>query len=650
MASATSCFNSTLYKKTMARFWPLWALYALFWAFVLPLNLLSQYFDRLNWSGTDPVRWLVESAVDYPVTILTLGVGLSALFGLLSAMAAFGYLYTSRSACMMHALPLRREALFGSQYLAGLSFGLLPHLAVALLTLAVELLLIPSGVWGYALSALGTWLLVQSATYLFFFSFAAFCAMFTGHTLALPAFYGILNFLVIAVYELITSLMSGFFYGYTGHGAEGPLVKYCTPVFALSSACDTNTVEVTAGSYSPLDVYTLCQPGVVAGYAAAGVVFALLALLVYRTRHVETAGDVVSVPLVKPLFRCGVAFCSGLFFGVFTAAFFGWGDESIPLALCVVVWAVVGCFAAEMFLQKSFRVWKKWPWAAAMGGVMAVLCAVCFLDLFGVAARVPKAADVDSLRLDMWGGYPRQSWEVQLDDPEDIQALIDLHQAVVRDWQENGPQSGRDWDDTIHLELEYFLKNGSVLHREYTSVPLFLADQDREGSVTWLAGQLFQDTDLLQRLCGLDSYEGLRLMDAWLEPVLPRDGARTDGEHIGSYTETLFLSGDLPALWQAVRQDFSEGTLGQTWLFDTPEVRENTYRTDLYLEFDLGSSAKGNANASYEVSRSLSIPLTPHARHTLAALEDMGVLDGSYLFTQENANGGLVAVKPPLGG
>ena len=27
MGSATSFFNSTIYRKTMARYWPLWALY-----------------------------------------------------------------------------------------------------------------------------------------------------------------------------------------------------------------------------------------------------------------------------------------------------------------------------------------------------------------------------------------------------------------------------------------------------------------------------------------------------------------------------------------------------------------------------------------------------------------------------------------------
>ena len=43
MRSATSYFNGALYRKTMARFWPLWGLWGLVWAFLIPLRLLSTY-------------------------------------------------------------------------------------------------------------------------------------------------------------------------------------------------------------------------------------------------------------------------------------------------------------------------------------------------------------------------------------------------------------------------------------------------------------------------------------------------------------------------------------------------------------------------------------------------------------------------------
>ena len=52
MASATSCFNATYWRKTMARFWPLWSLYGVIWLFVIPLNLLNNYFDMLRWQNS----------------------------------------------------------------------------------------------------------------------------------------------------------------------------------------------------------------------------------------------------------------------------------------------------------------------------------------------------------------------------------------------------------------------------------------------------------------------------------------------------------------------------------------------------------------------------------------------------------------------
>ena len=127
----------------MARFWPLWALYGLFWMFAIPLNLMNRYFNYLRWTGGTgtPQDLLLDLAQSIP-EYLAPGVWLAALMGLLCAMACFGYLYNNRSACMMHALPMRRETLFVTQYLAGLSFLLLPVAAVALCGVLVELALL----------------------------------------------------------------------------------------------------------------------------------------------------------------------------------------------------------------------------------------------------------------------------------------------------------------------------------------------------------------------------------------------------------------------------------------------------------------------------------------------------------------------------
>ena len=233
MASGTSCFNSALYRKTLTRFWPLWTLWGVLWLLLLPLSQLSRYFDWAREGRSDSA--LVENFQEI-LSLQEVGVWLAALVGVLAAMAVFSYLYSARSACMMHALPLRREGLFLSQYLAGLTMLVLPLAAVALVTLAVGMAVVPSWGWGQALPAVGIWLACMSGVCLFFYSFACFCAMFTGQLLALPVFYAILNWLAMVVNFLVTALMEQFFYGYQANYLPA-WVEFLTPVSLLRQAC-----------------------------------------------------------------------------------------------------------------------------------------------------------------------------------------------------------------------------------------------------------------------------------------------------------------------------------------------------------------------------------------------------------------------------
>ena len=38
MRSGTSLFNGTIFKKTVLRYWPVWAAYSIIWLLVLPLQ------------------------------------------------------------------------------------------------------------------------------------------------------------------------------------------------------------------------------------------------------------------------------------------------------------------------------------------------------------------------------------------------------------------------------------------------------------------------------------------------------------------------------------------------------------------------------------------------------------------------------------
>lgn len=121
--------------------------------------------------------------------------------------------------------------------------------------------------------------------------------MFTGHLAALPVFYGVLNILAFVMTSLTEAECSLFLYGFQSFPSPvWEFADYLSPPIALSRA-----VSLTYQNEIP----SLYQPGLVAVYAAVGAALAIAALLLYRSRHIESAGDVVAVKLVRPLLNMG---------------------------------------------------------------------------------------------------------------------------------------------------------------------------------------------------------------------------------------------------------------------------------------------------------------------------------------------------------
>ena len=615
MRSGTSFFNGTLYKKAFLRFWPIWALYGAQWLLMLPLPFLTTALRGGNPGVSSMAYHLTEMAQYNPLDMLSFGVMSAAVSGVVCAMAVFSYLYTGRSACTMHALPVRRETLFASHYLAGLSFLLLPHLAVYLLTLAVEAALGCLELW-----PLTQWLLVQSGACLFFYSFAVFCAMFTGHLVALPLFYGILNFLAWIVTNLVEGVCYEFLFGFRRFPDElWEAVYWLTPFIRLEQSVQT---------YYEEPMHYLDDPSAVAVYAALGAVFALAALLVYRTRHIESAGDVVAVKVVRPVFRYGFAFCAGLTGGVWSAALL---SQNSPAALTfwVVFWGVIGCFAAEMLLKKSFRVLRAWKGSLCLGAALLALCLGVSLDGFGYESRVPDPAQVTQVQV--WGlegaPYDSASNTLTLTDPEDIALVTQIHtQATgMEDQQYDGRASAEDGTfGYLNLYLTYQLAGGGTMTRYYDGLPIQEADLEVEGTLANLAGRFLSDRDKVAEMYGFEEMEEGRLVEAYLVNVW-----NTQTE----YYEDVYIDGSAQALWDAMKQDFAEGTIGVRYLLEDSQARyENTCYTDLCFTVELPEKPDSSGRPVPETeSNTFVITLTPNASHTLSLLRELGALDDAHV-------------------
>ena len=465
MRSGTSCFNATLFRKHLLRFWPVWAVQLVILALALPLNALMLLRMDLEAYGGVTGGYL-ENFARYTVPGMTdLSLMLAVVLGLLAAMAACSHLYSQKSANFMGALPVRREGLFFSHYLAGLVTVLGPGVIAFLLTLLVELTggcLLPG--------QLGYWLGYTCSAGFFFYTFAVFLGMFTGHILALPAFYGIFNLLAFVVMAMLNGVLDIFYYGFGSlPDWVGKTVSWLTPV--------VNFGGLQMGVLGEWHDYG-SSPHLLWIYPLAALALAAGALLLYRRRNLESAGDVVAVRVMRPVFQYGVALCAGLFFGMMTRAILNLGE--VELMVAIFLWGIAGYFVARMLLSKSFRVLRYWKGAVAVGVAFLALFAVVGFDLTGFETRVPRVQDVASVSIRGLQAPPFDGGsyvDAVLDDPEDIAAAVALHQSFVdrREWADQPAAiSADEYVGYTEYYVTYQLKDGSTLSRNYDHV---LVDQ-----------------------------------------------------------------------------------------------------------------------------------------------------------------------------
>ena len=616
MGSGTSYFNMTLFRKNLARFWPIWGLYALIWVVLLPAGVL------LRWDV-----WDKGNAWEFPLVLLdgsrNMALVLAFLFGILCAMAVFSYLYSARSVGMLHALPMRREGLFLTNYLSGLAFLWVPNFAVFLLALAAEAL---NGT--VVFSSLFTWLVVTCLLCLFFYSFAVFCAMFTGHILALPAFYLILNFLASVITYLLESIAREFLFGFNGAVWAEKWAMWFTPSLKLLRSTGLDYTGSTPRYYG-LGLVTL--------YALIGLVLAGIALAVYHRRQLERAGDVITVGWVRPVFRYGMALCWAIALGAFFYSIF---YTLLPrgawtLLGWMLLWGAAGCFIAEMLLKKRFWVFKtSWKGCVIFLVCLVAAMATLELDLLGFERRVPDAAQVKTVEIRGISSAPYDSADYlnfSTSDPQTIEEITSLHSSITdrKDELEAVQASGvstESWitqsngldlqvETSTSVRLWYELTDGTVLERQY-DLPIRQEDLEDPSTPAAQLSRLINQPQAVSEIYFGSIGETARLVDAALVNLYnPEDD---------SYGFEYLPAGLLEPLLEAVQTDLAQGNLGRRYLLEDQERMDNCCYTDLELTFRLDQTgvSGGTAPAATAATYTVTITLQKSAVHTMEVLKD----------------------------
>ena len=593
--------------------------YGLIQFFLLPMSILSMmgYAGNRDGSMGTAISSVLLSAAEWAGP---LGLG----FGCLGAMALFSYLMNSRSAGMIHALPIRREGLFLTNWLSGLSFFLLPNGVVCLIALAVE-----GAYGGLWLGLTLRWFVLHTVIAMFFFCFAVCCAMFTGHILALPVFYGVLNGLVAGLSLLVDNAMDVLLVGYDGNSAfSSTLTRWCTPLWHLMWKI-SEVDRLDSGAYQTAQGTTIAL-----GYCLVlGAAFTLIAVVAYQHRQLERAGDVVTIGWARPIFQWGVGVCVGLLFGTVLFENFFRRQGAWAFVALVVLFTVLGAFVARMFLKKTLRVFAEgWKGCMALGLAMALLLGGARADLFGYQKWTPDLEAVESVCLGNMSSSPYDSGrnDVELKDPELIAEAIALHGALVKelDWVEKTGRSGalysttpEGWETSTGagLRLGYRMKDGSFESRWYTGIPITQEALETPGTYAARLEALLNRPEVQrERYLGWMGETELTAASGWLTHINGVARELPDG--------TLSLTAQQAgALWEAFLEDLDAGRI-HCYLLDGRERMENCYYTDINfgLNFVVTSPETGNRETH---ATDLTVTVQKSASSMLAVLEKEGLKD-----------------------
>lgn len=468
MKSKTSFFNHTLFWNLLKRFWPIFFAYLVIWLIVLPISLANilSYNSNVELFRNDIQAFVVVAARQILYGALYGGVIMSAIFAVMIAMAGFNYLYNPRSVSMMCALPIKREGVFVSVFSSGLAGMFAINLATFLISLAVTA---AYGILGASLGYLLEWLALVCLTNLFFFGFAALCASFTGHILVLPVVYAVLNFTVYVVEFLTRQVASMFIYGFSANG-ELSFIGL-SPVAYLFSETRVNglTVVDAVGTYTTTG-YSYNGWLALGIYAAVGLVFAVLAMIIIKHRRMETAGDVVALRPLKPIFKYCLSVGCALVLGIliYTTVFSGRYDlyglnSMLYMLLFMLFGAFVGYFAAEMLLQKTLHVFSRRNWLhLGITWLIIALLIICGeFDVYGIERKLPETSEIQDVEVMCAGEF------VRFEDPANIAAVIALQGDIISHKDANELNTGDFEANVSNVQLTYTYKNEKTLTRSY---------------------------------------------------------------------------------------------------------------------------------------------------------------------------------------
>ncbi|MGN7176684.1 DUF6449 domain-containing protein [Cytobacillus sp. SAFR-174] len=356
----------------------------------------------------------------------------------------FRYTQVKQYSDLIHSLPVKRESIFHQYALTGILFLILPVILIALIVLVLyqPMNLQDFYSMGEILNWVGITLLFNIVIYLAGVS----VGMLTGLSAVQGALTYIFLLLPVGLIILVSINLPFYLFGFPGqYYMESKLEKF-SPLIAFTQM----------NMRTPSNVET-------AVYLILIVSLYFLGLQIYKRRKMEAVSHALVFPLTKPIFKFGVTFCAMLLGG----GYFGEMQGGTSWIIAGYVFgALIGYTAAEMVLQKSWRVTIHVKGLMVYTAIMAVLFLLFQFDLTQYEKSIPQSNEIERVHFSesfhLYNDIDHEE-PLYLKEYENIDLVRRFHEKLVKDENRQAQVSGRG-----SVFIVYELKNGEKLVRDYS--------------------------------------------------------------------------------------------------------------------------------------------------------------------------------------
>lgn len=479
----SSLISGGLLRSHIGRFMALWIAFAAAWllCLVLPLGVLAPSAVG-KVTGAFAAGWSKE----YVGSLVG-----CAIAAVASVCCVFEYLFNRQAALFAGSLPVSRNALFATAYVA----GLLPLLAIELVVFAIVsgmTLVIPAIGIRYCV----TWLGLTVGFTFVYYNVAVICAVFSGTRTMTYYLFLLANAFIIFVELGFKAIAASLMWGVSFSGA--PLLIWTSPIFGMGYYCLSSDDGLQAAS-SGMSWLALAL------YCLSAVAMLIISVCVNKRRNIEVAGNTIVVRGMASAAKLMGGLALGVIVGIIALILMQFGSENellgtgqrAVLAAATFIGAYLGVFFAQACIVGGGHSLKH---SAKMGVGVGLACVLfivgCSADILGVKRHVPKADEVASVQLSFEGVDATLESEASIATTNDIHSKVLGMEPYVND---------RDFY-TYQVRFSYKLRNGDTLQRIYDVVrsPVDEHPSEEVASVARLAEKIFTELENVS-----DSKEGV---------------------------------------------------------------------------------------------------------------------------------------------